>query len=242
MRDENTLPDGRRLSDVELAYLTDVAKRWVRDMLEMGSVPAGDDAQYEIEEAVKKIVAIYVKYDVLSSGRFRILGTRAYDEALAVLDDLRHRLESIIWHYGTECTQDDDEKTRLIKEVRAEFHGLTEDARVKSRVMRMWACLNVYADGLAKKKEALTDEALAASIATISGIKSLKRLVETEVVRTWQAEYRHINEDANYVHVYRGSSYPCDICDDEVAKGWQKTEDADYPPFHANCKCYCVFV
>lgn len=36
--------------------------------------------------------------------------------------------------------------------------------------------------------------------------------------------------------VGRGSSYPCQICDD--MRGFH-TSTLDLPPFHANCKCWC---
>lgn len=37
--------------------------------------------------------------------------------------------------------------------------------------------------------------------------------------------------------VGRGSSYPCQICDD--MRGFH-TSTLDLPPFHANCKCWCI--
>lgn len=40
--------------------------------------------------------------------------------------------------------------------------------------------------------------------------------------------------------VFRGSSYPCAICDDECA--YTHTLRDPYPPFHVNCVCWTQFV
>ena len=41
--------------------------------------------------------------------------------------------------------------------------------------------------------------------------------------------------------VFRGSSYPCDTCQDEVDAGVHSFRDP-YPPFHIGCVCYTQFV
>ena len=40
--------------------------------------------------------------------------------------------------------------------------------------------------------------------------------------------------------VFRGSSYPCAICDDECAYVHKVGEMV--VPVHANCRCYIVFI
>lgn len=40
--------------------------------------------------------------------------------------------------------------------------------------------------------------------------------------------------------VFRGSSYPCAVCDDECA--YTHTMYDPYPPFHVSCVCYAQFI
>ena len=61
----------------------------------------------------------------------------------------------------------------------------------------------------------------------------------------WSAAERQYGEDNGAVGfiVKRGSSYPCAVCDDEVAKGVQSLEGTgSLPPLHARCVCSIEFV
>ncbi len=57
-----------------------------------------------------------------------------------------------------------------------------------------------------------------------------------------EREYGEENGAAGFI-VHRGSSYPCAVCDDEVAKGVQSLENTgSLPPFHPRCCCFIEFV
>ena len=61
----------------------------------------------------------------------------------------------------------------------------------------------------------------------------------------WSAAERQYGEENGAVGfvVRRGSSYPCEVCNDEVAKGVQLLEGTgSLPPFHTRCCCYIEFV
>lgn len=56
-----------------------------------------------------------------------------------------------------------------------------------------------------------------------------------------KAEQQYGKENgATGFRVYRGSSYPCAICDDECA--YVHSFSDPYPPFHINCVCYTRFI
>lgn len=46
------------------------------------------------------------------------------------------------------------------------------------------------------------------------------------------------NDGVSAISVHRGSTYPCQLCDDKV--GIHPLLDEFMPPFHANCKCFAV--
>lgn len=61
----------------------------------------------------------------------------------------------------------------------------------------------------------------------------------------WSAAEKQYGEENGAVGfvVRRGSSYPCEVCNDEVAKGVQLLEGTgSLPPFHTRCCCYIEFV
>ena len=54
-----------------------------------------------------------------------------------------------------------------------------------------------------------------------------------------EQEYGQENKAIGF-YVKRGSSYPCDICQNEADAGIHSFKDP-YPPFHVSCCCYTVF-
>lgn len=79
----------------------------------------------------------------------------------------------------------------------------------------------------------------------VSGADQLLRNIDNTVGLAWGFEdYDYaLRSGAKGFYVYRGSSYPCDTCQQECGV-FHPIEDAalSHPPFHGNCVCYAVYV
>lgn len=70
---------------------------------------------------------------------------------------------------------------------------------------------------------------------------ALAVLLTTVVAKGWMQNWARINAGKRGYYVYRGSSYPCDICDAQVGF-LHAPEDIDgQPPYHPHCCCYTVY-
>ncbi|MDY4625769.1 MAG: hypothetical protein SO442_04100 [Prevotella sp.] len=76
-----------------------------------------------------------------------------------------------------------------------------------------------------------------------SAYENIIRNAQGTVAIAWGRELRNYakRNGAKGFRVHRGSSYPCDICDAEVAKGVHPITD-EVPPFHVRCVCWIEFV
>lgn len=76
---------------------------------------------------------------------------------------------------------------------------------------------------------------------TVSSWTALSDLTEYAVAEGWMKHWELQAKASGAVgfFVMRGSSYPCNICDDEVGfhVEWDKL-----PPYHGHCKCFAVSV
>lgn len=76
-----------------------------------------------------------------------------------------------------------------------------------------------------------------------SAYKNIVRNSQGTIAIAWGRELRNYAKRNSAIgfRVHRGSSYPCAICDDEVADGIHPITD-DMPPFHLNCVCYVEII
>jgi len=70
-------------------------------------------------------------------------------------------------------------------------------------------------------------------------VRNAKQVISIAWGRAEQ-EYGKENEAIGFT-VHRGSSYPCEVCQNEVDKGVHTFKDA-FPPFHVGCVCYTKFI
>jgi len=75
----------------------------------------------------------------------------------------------------------------------------------------------------------------------IASHKALSVLVTTTVATGWMQNWKRINADKRGYYVFRGSSFPCEICDFQASFPHDISDTAGMPPFHPNCRCYVVF-
>ena len=43
-------------------------------------------------------------------------------------------------------------------------------------------------------------------------------------------------------YIERGSSYPCDTCEDHTGRFFKIDDRENIPQYHRNCRCFVVFV
>lgn len=74
-----------------------------------------------------------------------------------------------------------------------------------------------------------------------SAYNLLTSLSRNEIALTWMWWYgkQALKKNATGFYSFRGSSYPCALCDDMV--GFHPMQDYRYQ-WHLNCRCYFVFV
>ena len=72
--------------------------------------------------------------------------------------------------------------------------------------------------------------------------QNIVRNASQVIALAWgQAEQEYgLENNAIGFYVKRGSSYPCQICQDEADAGIHSFRDP-YPPFHVSCCCYTLF-
>lgn len=76
-----------------------------------------------------------------------------------------------------------------------------------------------------------------------SGAVNVENFARTTLIMAWSHEqYEEAMDDGKAgFFVFRGSQYPCDLCDSKV--GFHLIDDNEsVPPFHARCCCFVVYV
>lgn len=80
---------------------------------------------------------------------------------------------------------------------------------------------------------------------TTSGAGQLLKNIDSTVALAWGFEdYDYaLRTGATGFYVFRGSSYPCQTCQEQCGVFHPMSEAVwSHPPFHANCVCYAVYV
>ncbi len=250
-QEDYKLPDGRVLDPILVQAMRNEASDWVRRALERAEIPCGNLCVREVEEAIKKIVRIVKDSIPMADIRgflYRKLPLKAQQKVDAVIAVLIRKLEDYIYLYGEKCTKDEEEKSRICDFLDEEYKGDTMNGRVEANVFRVKRELesliagNPYNPYTDERSYADFWDALEATALLGISTKLIQRLAETEVSRAWMEEWSNKHADAKFVHVFRGSSYPCSLCDSVVAMGWQDASHAVTPPIHRSCRCYCIYI
>lgn len=75
----------------------------------------------------------------------------------------------------------------------------------------------------------------------IASRTALATLVTTVVAKGWMENWHRLNQSKRGYYVYRGSSFPCEICDAQVGFLHDINDEMGKPPFHNHCKCFTVY-
>ena len=75
-----------------------------------------------------------------------------------------------------------------------------------------------------------------------SSYQNIMRNVRHTIALAWGKAEQEYGESIGAIgfRVFRGSSYPCAICDDECA--YVHRMDDPFPPFHVSCRCFVEFI
>lgn len=79
----------------------------------------------------------------------------------------------------------------------------------------------------------------------LSGAEQLLKNIDSTVALAWGYEDYDfaLRNGAIGFYVFRGSSYPCQTCQEQVGVFHPMEESVwSHPPFHNNCVCYAVYV
>jgi len=75
----------------------------------------------------------------------------------------------------------------------------------------------------------------------IASATALSVLLTTLVAKGWMQNWARLNEGKRGYYVYRGSSFPCEICDAQVGFLHAANDLEGMPPYHPRCCCYVVY-
>lgn len=70
---------------------------------------------------------------------------------------------------------------------------------------------------------------------------ALGMLLTTVVAKGWMQNWARLNAGKKGYYVFRGSSFPCEICDYQASFPHDASDAGGLPPFHPNCCCYVVY-
>lgn len=75
----------------------------------------------------------------------------------------------------------------------------------------------------------------------IASYAALGLLLASTVSRGWMQNWARLNSGKRGYYVFRGSSFPCEICDAQVGFLHSADDTEGLPPFHPHCVCYTVY-
>lgn len=75
----------------------------------------------------------------------------------------------------------------------------------------------------------------------IAATSALTLLLTTVIAKGWMQNWERRNAGKRGYYVFRGSSYPCDICNSQTGFLHDITDKDGLPPYHPHCCCYIVY-
>lgn len=156
-----------------------------------------------------------------------------------ILQDLLEEVEFACLSLATDTDKADE--SVLLPFINREVDGLDFDERMENYVDTFRSELEDYVT-LRLSQDEVSDWDVnwkGFSHKGMSAFNLLDRLTRFTIASAWMYAYISEMESRGCIGFYsmRGSSYPCDLCDE--MKGFHKLDDA-YPPYHANCKCIMI--
>jgi hypothetical protein len=202
------------------------AKAFILQRIE-AELTASRYAADAIGRAVREIIALARRYSVPTSS-FRFADNRKLNrEVNAIIS----RLRQLLYEYtqSVAATADQEDKEAVIAHINTTLYGKTLTQRITEHTETL-------------KNE--TQTAIANGIAynpTSSARNAIDRLLRNTVAIAYMYAYglSATRRGAIGFISMRGSSYPCQTCDDNV--GYHDIAEYNYA-WHVNCRCIFIFI
>lgn len=204
--------------------------RFARRAALKGTVSA--DSEAELRE-----LAALIGYEYAEAA-----GTYLYDED----NGIREYMDGL--HYGRTFRERVDEQVGRLADDVAKILVAAEYLRMPSRLVESEWDRPYFVGGAIRRANARGAGIEIPSYGRgipLSGAEQLLKNIDSTVALAWG------NEDYDFAlrngaigfYVFRGSSYPCDTCQEQCGVFHPMEESVwSHPPFHANCVCYVVYV
>ncbi len=75
----------------------------------------------------------------------------------------------------------------------------------------------------------------------IAAASALTLLLTTVIAKGWMQNWAKENTGKRGYYVFRGSSYPCDVCNAQTGFLHDAKDVTGLPPYHSHCCCYVVY-
>lgn len=151
-------------------------------------------------------------------------------------------------HWGKTFKERASEQTHRVAEDMAKILFAADFLNMPSRVVEdEWRKPYFVSGAIARANARGADIQIPAygrGIST-SGAEQLLKNIDNTVALAWGYEdYDYaLRNGALGFYVFRGSSYPCQTCQEQCGVFHPMSEAVwSHPPFHANCVCYAVYV
>ena len=219
------------------------AKEYLRQRLD-AELSMRTNLQIVMIEAAKQIIDISYRYKI-SPELFRFSANRQLQEEVdAIILSLLEIIED--YTYTLAVATHEDNKDAIITCITRESYGKTFTQRARLSSIRQSVktpLLNEHVQrAISKGYPIISRLGVQESFGvgrTVSSWTALSDLTEYAVAEGWMKHWELQAKACGAVgfFVMRGSSYPCNICDDEVGfhVEWDKL-----PPYHGHCKCFAV--
>lgn len=191
------------------------------------------------DEASERISLIVQKYKNRGM-KLRFTGTSAMAREIdEVISWLRSQIDYNVDLYSTPSETSDELSRQIMDVVYGEDHGSTYEDRRELYLSRYRKGLAAIAwegfeDDMADFMEAISEE-------SSSVIGRMMLLAVNSVAVGYAMNWLFTEgKDARGFYSIRGSSYPCDMCDEMV--GYHPIEEYPNGQWHPRCKCLFIFI
>lgn len=209
----------------------------------------------DVKEA-KDFLRTRIKAEKSATHNIEKVLIKAYADFLALCRKYGIKIEDLNKTRNIRFLKDVDE---LIARVKDSIYSVIEDLSLYANEddkehLYMFINKNVYGNTLKTRINNHVDTfhkemVLAASMGVLAINKgivskgaghSLDVLARNTIAASYMEEWKQMHPHANGFFSFRGSSYPCAICDDMV--GYHPmSEYPTYASWHVNCMCFIVF-
>lgn len=214
-------------ADVE-RLLREYAEMLVNVMIDNGTtdIESDPDVALLVQDLIDRLVddCYLLGVDEREERRDEIV---SYMNSMRGDDTLEGRVRSRCWTFALEVGA-------VISSARR--YGATGAAIVGSIVANLkHPYQNPYLDNASKPKYGHGVEA--------SSMGALQTITAYAIADAWMWDWFNQHKGSSGYYVVRGSSYPCDECDEAAHTGPHPITDTEhFAPLHPHCKCAVVFV